>query len=211
MIAFLLIVLGGVFVYFIIRAIIDGIRNAQAIEEPEAVAKPPRAKLTPTRINFDPERCAYMALESTHIIVTGKNIQTVYSRLLLLHDLLVNAEKVVEINPALWERTVNEQAEFYRIAYYDRHEEETINLYNPSLILDHWDEFRDNALFNAVYRYAMVQEKFINEVKLKSAKLKRMEKVLEEVAKLQGFIKNPQMCIKLVELREKLEEKISAL
>jgi len=118
-------------------------------------------------------------LESSYIIATSKNIETIKSR----HDFLLQRLQSLKQGQSnsLYSACVNLTTEHYKTMYYDRplQDYQLAILANPNRF--DMNNFYCNSLVSSMKRFCEEQTEEINAMKKETAKVKRATKVLETI------------------------------
>lgn len=171
-----------------------------------------RERFTDKNIPVDSERLVYMSLETFHIVETSSKIDTVLSRISLLHDVLGRMELTANLKE-YWRETVRVTIEKYEQAYYDKPVNDMVKGYvlNPQMVLNNWDIYYDQKLFDCVYRYARSQDAHLTVLKTARAKENRVLKIVSMVDNVKTLAKSETAKARLEELKQKLLGSIKRL
>jgi hypothetical protein len=168
-------------------------------------SEPEYEKTTPDRnIVFSGKRTIFQIFETLSIIESSSNIETVESRLDLLHGLLSCCEESSKYKG--WTQVIEDAESTYLEAYYDKKvtpAQKQAASY-PSSLLNEWHLFYNKSLFECVKRYAQSQDKFIAALKTKKAKENRIQKVIQLIEKVKEGTNSDEILKKLDDLQSQI-------
>lgn len=151
---------------------------------------------------LDIQLAGMQVLESTYLIATSKNIDTIISRYSFLIQ-RIETLKGGQSNPQ-YSSCIQFSKEKYKTVYYNRElqDYQLSILLNPSRF--DLDDFYCNSLVNAINRYCQEQKIGINGMKSESAKVKRVAKDLAKIKLVKDELQ--RRCINASSYSKKLVE-----